>query len=274
MKNKVVAITGSTGGILTQVCLGLVKDNYDLILINRNLAKSEEQRNKLLEINPNVNIDILIADMIDIDSVKKVTNELLTRDFDYLILAAAIYNQKVVPTSTGYNNIFTVNFISPYYMAREVLEHKPNVKIITICSVAYKYAPINLDDIDKTSEKRNTHIYGNSKRFLMCSLMNYHNVIRAHPGVTETKLTSHYPKFINWLIVIGIKLLFPSNKKAARNILYGIDHQTNYLEWIGPSFIDLYGKPKIKKLKKLQQEEIDQIITISEEIYKKIKGEE
>ena len=40
---KTIAITGSTGGILSHVCIELVKKNYNLILINRNLEKSENQ---------------------------------------------------------------------------------------------------------------------------------------------------------------------------------------------------------------------------------------
>lgn len=269
---KTIAITGSTGGILSHVCIELVKKNYNLILINRNLEKSENQKKQLLEIN-NVNIDIIKADMLQLEDVKAVVNELKDIHFDYLILASAIYNVKLKKMDTGYNNVFQVNFVSPYYLANKLLEIKPELQVVVVGSIAYNYQQIDTSDIDLSNSPKQTHIYGNSKRFLMFSLMKkYPNYVSiAHPGITGTNLTNHYPKWINWFVTFGIKIVFPSNKKAGRNIIYALDHKTGYKEWIGPRTWNLYGKPKIKKIKKIEDTEINQIFEISESIYQNIK---
>ena len=91
-----------------------------------------------------------------------------------------------------------------------------------------------------------------------------------HPGITLTNMTSHYHKAINWLVKIGVKLLFPNPKKASLNILYGINHYTVYHEWIGPSLFNIWGKPKIKKLKTCSKKESNIIFQIAEKIYKNI----
>ena len=75
------------------------------------------------------------------------------------------------------------------------------------------------------------------------------NLAIVHPGITLTKMTSHYPKGINWLVKIMIKMIFPTPKKSALSVLYGINHKTNYCEWIGPSMFNVWGFPKLKKLK-------------------------
>ena len=264
---QVVAITGSTGGILSKVCIQLVLDNYDLVLINRNYAKTIEQRTELLKLN-NVDIDIIVADMSKMKDVKKVSNELKYRKIDYMILSSAIYNVPIEKLDTGYNNVFQVNFLSPYYLINKLIDK--DMKFIIVGSVAYKYQSIDINDIDLSNSKKQTHIYGNSKRYLMFSLMDNNKVTIAHPGITLTNLTNHYPRWINWLVKIGIKLLFPSNKKASRNILYALNHETMNNEWIGPSIFNIWGKPKIKKIQ-IDEKEKQKIKENAYNIYKKLE---
>lgn len=225
--------------------------NYDLILINRNLEKSLKQKEELLKIKA-VNIDIIIADMQDINDVDKVYQELKNQQFDYLILASAIYNVKLEKSDTNYNNVFQVNFISPYYLVNKLMDK--DIRFIVIGSVAYNYQEIELNDIDLSNSKKKTHIYGNSKRYLMFSLMDNDKVRIAHPGITLTNLTNHYPKWINWLVKISIKILFPSNKKAAKNIYYALENDTNDNEWIGPRLFNIWGKPKISHISIKEEE--------------------
>ena len=53
---KTVAITGATGGIGTELCRVFASLNANLILINRNLERSNKLKSELLNINPNINI--------------------------------------------------------------------------------------------------------------------------------------------------------------------------------------------------------------------------
>ena len=91
-----------------------------------------------------------------------------------------------------------------------------------------------------------------------------------HPGITLTNMTNHYPKAINWLVKIGIKLIFPNPKKACRSIVYALEISTPYHYWIGPKIFNVYGKPKIKKLKTCSIAESEKIYKIAENIYKNL----
>ena len=93
-----------------------------------------------------------------------------------------------------------------------------------------------------------------------------------HPGVTLTNMTNHYPKAINWLVKIGIKLLFPSPKKATRSVIYGIEHSTGYHEWIGPKIFNVWGNPKLSKLKTCTLDESKKIFELAENICDDIKN--
>ena len=56
--NKTVVISGSTGGLGIEICQTLASLNCNLILLNRNLNKSEKQKEALLKLHPNIKIDI------------------------------------------------------------------------------------------------------------------------------------------------------------------------------------------------------------------------
>ena len=88
-----------------------------------------------------------------------------------------------------------------------------------------------------------------------------------HPGVTLTNMTNHYPKAINWLVKIGIKLLFPKPQKAILSVLYGIFNPCEYHEWIGPKIFNVWGYPQKQKLKTCSNAESLQIFNNAEKIF-------
>ena len=104
-----LAITGSTGSLGFEVVKRIVND-YHIILVNRNIDKSEKQKEELLKINPNALIDIIKCDMEDINSVKDATNKLIEFKIDYLIINAGILISEKHITSFNYDNVFTTNF--------------------------------------------------------------------------------------------------------------------------------------------------------------------
>ena len=87
------------------------------------------------------------------------------------------------------------------------------------------------------------------------------------PGITLTNITNHYPKAINWLVKIGIKLFFPNTKKASLSLIKGVFDKTEYPYWIGPKIFNIWGKPKKQKLKNIDNKEIKNIFNISEKLY-------
>ena len=76
-------------------------------------------------------------------------------------------------------------------------------------------------------------------------------------------MTNHYPKAINWLVKIGIKLFFPSPKKASLSIIYGAFNKTNRFEWIGPKIFRVWGFPKKSKLTTCSVDEYQKICEIT-----------
>ncbi len=183
---------------------------------------------------------------------------------------------------TGLDNVYQINFASPYYLTRELLPilRLKNGRVIAVGSIAHNYSKTDPSDIDFRRRKAASKVYGNAKRHLMFSLFElFKNESEAtlavtHPGITFTNITAHYPKVIFALIKHPMKIIFMKPKYAALSVLEGLFSETGYKEWIGPAIFDIWGRPKKKRLRSCSDAESLEIFKNAERIYKGIKDGE
>lgn len=148
---------------------------------------------------------------------------------------------------------------------------------MVVGSIAHNYSKADFSDLDFSTRKASSLVYGNAKRFLMFSLYelfrNQDNVSLAvtHPGITFTNITAHYPKLIFAVIKHPMKIIFMKPGKAALSILRGCFESTEYHRWIGPRFFNVWGMPKNQKLSTCKEEEGLKIFEKAEEIYENLK---
>jgi len=278
-ENKTVVITGATGGIGTQLCHFLAETNSTLLLACRNEYKTKKLIAKLKTKYPSVNANYINLDLEDINSIDNFVKILKHTKFDYFIHNSGIYNVPRYKNSVGIDNIFQVNFVAPYYITKELLPtlRENKTKVVAVGSIAHNNSKIDDNDIEFLTRKKSSDVYGNSKLFLMFSLYElFKNETKTslaivHPGVTLTNITNHYHKSINWLVKFGVKILFPNPKKASLNVLFALNKKTKYYEWIGPSVFNVWGMPKVTKLRTCNIDESQKIYAIAEKLYQKLK---
>ncbi len=273
LSGKRIAISGSTGGIGKEICRYLLKLRASLALIDRNQKRSDDLVKILKTEFPSADITQIIADMENINSVKSACEKLESMRIYALILNAGAYSIPRHKCSTGYDNVFQINFVSPYYMARKLEDHVE--KIVAVGSIAHNYSSIKENDIDFCGEKKASLVYGNAKRYLTYSLLGaFENkptkLSIAHPGITFTGITNHYPKLVFALIKHPMKVIFMKPRVACLSILLGIFEHTKKSSWIGPALFDIWGKPKKKILMTASKEEQKFICETAERIYKEL----
>ena len=271
---KTVAITGSTGGLGRELCRYLAMLGASLILVDRNIDKSEALAKELKGEFGELSVSFVKADMSDMESVKNAEESLSKMSVDHLILNAGAYSIPRCRTDIGYDNVFTINFISPYYLARRLL---PGIearggRIVAVSSIAHNYSKIDERDVDFSTRRKASLVYGNAKRYLTYSLfaLNSDAVSIAHPGISFTGITNHYPKLIFALIKHPMKIIFPHPKRACLSILSGVFTDCKNREWIGPAIFDIWGLPKKKRLRTASSEEAEKIAILAEEIYQNV----
>ncbi len=278
LKGKTVAVTGSTGGLGNPLCEIVASLSANLILVDRNYDKSRSFGEKLTAKFPSVSIEYVTADLADFLSVKTATERLKELSPDVLILNAGAYSIPRNKTDIGFDNVFQINFVSPYYIVKELLPtlRQKSGKVVAVGSIAHNYSKSDTNDIDFSTRIAASKVYGNAKRYLMFSLFElFKNETRAylavtHPGITFTGITAHYPKLIFAVIKHPMKVIFMKPKIAVLGIVKGIFQETPHNNWFGPKIFGIWGLPKLSKLKTCKSAEQKEIFKTAEKIYKEI----
>ena len=277
LNGKTVAISGATGGIGQELCRHLAALGANLLLLDRNSERSNAWIEKLKVEFPTLNARHLRLDLADFDTVKSVTAELLNATPDHLIFNAGAYHVPRYTTSVGHDNVFQINFVAPYYMARTLhtAMKERGGRIVAVGSIAHNYSHIDLDDIEFLTRPQSAKVYGNAKRFLMFSLFALdaggNTITIAHPGITLTNITAHYPKVIYAIIKHPMKVIFMSPRRASLSILAAMVQDAEKNEWFGPSLFDIWGLPKKKLLKTCSVDEAEKICEEAEKIVENLK---
>ena len=277
---KTVAITGSTGGLGRVLCRHLAQLGADLILLDRNTGRSEAFRDELLCEFPAIGVQCVRMVLDDMGSVRQAVTALRDVRVDVLIHNAGAYSIPRRICDTGWDNVFQINFVSPYYITRCLLPNLRAVhgKVVVVGSIAHDYSKTDPADIDFHTRTKASKVYGNAKRFLMFSMFELFRNERevtlsvTHPGITFTNITAHYPKVVFTLIKHPMKVIFMRPRKACLSVLGGIFQTCEDREWIGPRWFDVWGFPKKKPLDTASEEEIHWIGERAECIAEQFNG--
>ncbi len=273
---KTVAISGATGGLGRAIVSHLSALGANFILIDRNLERSKALAKTVLAAHPDCMIDFVTVDMAELSTVKAAAEQLLMMAPDYLVLNAGAYHIPRFVTKEGYDNVFTINCLSPFYLA-EMLHDSIAARggrIVVLGSIAHRYSESDPDDVDFRSRRKSSLVYGNAKRHLMYALDETFGkkgtVVIAHPGITFTNITAHYPKVIFAVIKYPMKVIFMKTKKASLSVLAALIEKGEYRRWIGPSLFDVWGYPKKKRLSDATDEEAARMASAVRSILSKL----
>ena len=273
LEGKTVAVSGSTGGIGRELCSLLAALGADIICLDRNAQKVEALREMLLKEHPSLSLRHIELDLENVDSTKAAAEALKETKPDVLILNAGAYHIPRKKSGLGLENVFQINFLSPYFLVKELAQTA--VKVVAVSSIAHNYSKVDENDVDFATRTKPSLIYGNSKRFLQFALYRLFEgsdrLSVVHPGITFTNITAHYPPLIFAIIRRPMKVIFIRPKKAALSIVKGVFDATGKNEWIGPCLFDVWGLPKKKRVRTCGEKEGDFIFSTAERLYNDMK---
>lgn len=226
--NSNILIFGGTGKIGEAIVEELIYLNAHVILAVRNENKAHNLINRLKAKYPNLNIDLINFDLSCFTSFDKLN--LKDLNITNVIINSAVDSKDI-------NNSYMINCLMPY----QIIKRFKGINTIITSSISYK----KNDDKD---------YYSIHKRELMqlCYSLNNdgYNITLAHPGIVYTDLFCKRNKKYKFIFPI-LRLFMPSPYKAALNMVYALDKAIDINMWIGPNgFFEVFGYPKIRKLKK------------------------
>ena len=277
LNGKLIAVTGTTGGIGRELCTYLASLGASLILLDRNEKRSTAFRDELIARFPSIAVECINLELEDMASVKRAAEALKERELYAFLHNAGAYFIPRHKCDSGYDNVFQINFVSPYYIIKELLPtlRASHGRVAVVGSIAHNYSKTDPNDIDFSTRDKPSRVYGNAKRYLTFSLLKLFEgegdvrLSITHPGITFTNITAHYPKLIYAIIKHPMKVIFMKPRRAALSVLYGLfaNPSPSIPEWIGPRYFDVWGIPRVKKLATAKADERERIFEKAEEIY-------
>lgn len=279
LKGKTVAITGSTGGLGRVLAEHLSALGASLILLDRNAARSESLRDELAE-KYAADVRCIRVDLEDMATVRAATEALASLPLDVFFHNAGAYKIPRHRCESGLDNVFQINFAAPYYMIRTLL---PTLRargghVVAVGSIAHNYSKIDPTDMDFSTRRAPSKVYGNAKRHLMFSLLTLFRdeteatLAIVHPGITVTNMTSHFPKLVFAVIKHPMRIIFMSRERACLSLIRGVFEPCAPDEWIGPRICNVWGLPKKQKLRTAGEAEQSEIFARAERVYQDLKG--
>ena len=217
-------ITGSTGGIGSEIVKILASRGTSLILINRSRSKSEAQRSELLCRYPELNLELVTADLMDTKQIATAIDKInaLPGRIDALYNNSGVLTSEKTLSSQGFESQFAVNVLAPYQLTLGLRDKmtrssndSPAMVVFFSSSAVNSQKSLNLDELanpDKVGGLMGA--YAQTKLAVTAlapalseSLKADNILIRAvDPGATKTAMTtsgnSAMPKPLQWLAPI------------------------------------------------------------------------
>ncbi|MAR77335.1 MAG: short-chain dehydrogenase [Gammaproteobacteria bacterium] len=235
MKSKITKtalVTGCTSGIGLETCIGLAKQNFNLILISRSDEKLSSLSKEIIG-KYGIKTKCFVCDLSSLKDINKMCIEICNyyNHIDVIINnAGAIYMDKQFSVD-GLEMTFALNHMSYFALTTNLLENLHNIddlRIINVSSQAHRNIKIDLDGLDRGDNYNGWFAYKKSKLaniyftyYMAKKLLGKSITVNClHPGVVNTNIANNNEKLYYKIITSIIKYFSISAKEGAQTSIY------------------------------------------------------
>ncbi|WED25213.1 SDR family NAD(P)-dependent oxidoreductase [Vibrio sp. DW001] len=161
MEAKTIVITGASDGIGKEAAKILKKHGHNVILVGRNVRKTEEVAKSL-------SADFFVSDYSKLSNVYTLANNLLSKlsNIDVLINNAGGVSDIASKTEDGFDEVIQVNYLAPFLLTQLLLPMLQNdqASIINTASEGHRlFGQLDLIDLYNGVTHTPEKSYGDSK---------------------------------------------------------------------------------------------------------------
>jgi NAD(P)-dependent dehydrogenase (short-subunit alcohol dehydrogenase family) len=197
MTTLTAALTGATSGLGELAAIDLAQRGFALVLLARSAARVDATIARIHEAAPGAPIDMVLADLTDLEQVRKAGADIARRHtrVDVLINNAGLHAFTPRTTPAGLPEMMVVNYLAPWALTqalRSTLVASAPARVVTVASEASRrhgtlVLPSDLTDTSPFNARQSSLIYGRTK---LLDIMFTHELARrlAGTGVTANAL--------------------------------------------------------------------------------------
>ena len=203
MAGRICMVTGANSGIGKATAAGLAEMGATVILVCRNREKGEAALSEIKEKSGNNSLDLMLADMSSMQSVRQLASE-FRRKYDrlhVLVNNAGLFMLRRTTTGDGLETTFEVDYLSHFLLTElliDLLKAGAPSRLVEVSSIAHYNGHIDFDDLQGEKGYGGWKAYSQAK--LAQVLFTYELVRRLkgtgvtanclHPGTVATNIWS------------------------------------------------------------------------------------
>ncbi len=224
-------ITGANSGIGERVAMALAGMGSKVVIVCRDSSKGEEAKKNIIEKSGNQAVELMIADLSSLTSVRALAeNFKQTHDrLNILVNNAGLILGKRIVTKDNLETTFEVNYLSHFLLTMllvDTLKASAPSRIVNVSSSAHYSGKMDFDDLQEEKNYGSMRSYSQSK---LAQVLFTHELAKklegtgvtvnaVHPGVVRTRWGDE-----GGAIGLGIRLGRPfmlSPEKGAETPIY------------------------------------------------------
>jgi NAD(P)-dependent dehydrogenase (short-subunit alcohol dehydrogenase family) len=200
-------------------------------MVCRNAAKGEQARQDVLAASRTKKVDLLLGDLADFASVRKLAAEVRDRygHLDVLVNNAGLMIDQRTTTPQGIETTFATNHLGPFLLTNlllDLLRKGREPRIVHVSSEAHRFARFQPDDLVMPKKYSSMVVYGNSK---LANILFSNELARRlapdgitsnslHPGVVKTNFGSGSSSVFSLLLGLARPFLLTAEQGAETSI--------------------------------------------------------
>ncbi|SEW44033.1 NAD(P)-dependent dehydrogenase, short-chain alcohol dehydrogenase family [Chitinophaga sp. YR573] len=239
MNDKIVLITGATGGIGKAVAIALAKQDFTVVIHGRNRQKTEQVCEEIKATTGNDKVDMIVANLFSLQDVRNMANTFKQKykRLDVLVNnAGGIMGKDRETTPGGIEKTMAINLLAPFLLTElllDILKNSNDGRIINVSSNSHKLnAKPDFDDLSLEKGYNPLRAYGNAKLFLIWITQHLSQTLKqqgiksitantVHPGAVATNfgVESNLGAVLNFIAKLA-RPLFKTPEQGADTIVY------------------------------------------------------
>ena len=240
LQNQIALVTGATSGIGQVTATELAKMGAHVVILARNAEKAAAAQQEIKAAAGHDNVDVLLADLADLDQVRRAAAEFSARypRLDILVNnAGLILGAQRQLSPQGLELGVATNHLGPFLLTSllfEKLKASPAARVVNVASTAYRMARPNLADFQSARRYGALGVYANTKLYNIMFTQELARRLRTHgianvstnalhPGVVASSFGSAANGLMSLFVQLGRPFMISTAKGAETSVFLASD---------------------------------------------------
>lgn len=235
LQNQIALVTGATSGIGQVTATELAKMGVHVVILARSAEKAATAQQQIKAGAGHDKVDVLLADLADLDQVRRAAAEFNARypRLDILVNnAGLILGAQRQLSPQGYELGLATNHLGPFLLTSllfDKLKASPAARVVNVASTVYRMARPDLTDLQSTRSYGALAVYANTKLFNIMFTQELARRLRTHgipnittnalhPGVVASSFGSAANGLMSVFVQLGRPFMISAEKGAATSV--------------------------------------------------------